>query len=103
MNHEYDTWELAKAYEIQGYYQDALDICVRLNRRHEGRDKDVLAACTRLEKILEQNTPLQHETVPDFSKEHHLALLVEEWLRLWVMKFRMAALDNLILQVRRNP
>lgn len=106
MKHQYDTWELAKAYETQGYYQDALDILVRLNRRNEGGDKEVLAACNRLEKILEKNTVPDDDTLPDdgtlpeFSKDTRLELMAQEWLRLWAIKYRKAALDNLILHVR---
>lgn len=102
MNQEYDTWELAKAYETQGYYQDALDILVRLNRRHEGRDKEVLAACQRLEKILEKITLQEDDAVPEFSKENQLELIAEKWLRLWTTKYRKAVLENLILHVRSN-
>jgi hypothetical protein len=102
MNQEYDTWELAKAYEAQGYYQDALDILVRLNRRHEGQNIQVLAACRRLEKILEKTTLADDDTVAQFSKPSQLEAIVETWLRLWIIKYRKAVLDNLILHVRSH-
>jgi hypothetical protein len=100
MNQAYDTWELAKTYETQGYYQDALDILVRLNRRHEGGDKEVLAACRRLEKILEKTTLPDEEPVPNFSKENQLELIVEKWFHLWTLNYRKAVLENLIIHLR---
>ncbi len=51
MDHAYHTRELAKAYETQGYYRQALDIYTVLNRHTQGKDTDILTACKRVEPL----------------------------------------------------
>ncbi len=90
MDHAYHTRELAKAYETQGYYQDALDIYIRLDRENT----DVLAACRRLETLLAEKEPIRSET--------RLTALIEDWVKLWWTTHHLTTMDNLMSQVRRK-
>jgi hypothetical protein len=102
MDHEYKTLELANVYESQKYYQDALDIYVSLNRKYQGKDLDILAACNRMENMLEKDNPPARETGgPDPLIDGQLIKCLEEWLILLIMQNRKTALDELMLQC--NP
>lgn len=96
MDHEYNTLSLAKAYESQGYYQDAKDIYDRLNETYQGKDTDIQAACTRMKKALEnapfamsaQNTA-QTRGTGSSKGETRVAQDLEKWLRLLILKKRL--------------
>ncbi len=88
MDHAYHTRELAKAYETQGYYRQALDIYTVLNRHTQGKDTDILTACKRVEPLAAE---AEYET-----RKARLAVLLEDWLTLWRMKYHLTTLDNLI-------
>lgn len=94
MDHAYDTRELAKTYEAQGYYQDALDIYTKLDEKFQGNDTDVAAACRRLETFLAEENPV--------NRTVRLTALIETWLKLMWTTHHLTTLDNLITQVRRK-
>ncbi len=95
MDQEYKTLELAKAYEHQGYFQDALDIYDSLNETYRGTDQEILAGCTRMKKILEKDGPsLSYSTgqagkTGENQMEDLLAKKMEEWLRLLILQKRL--------------
>jgi hypothetical protein len=101
MDQEYKTLELANVYESQKYYQDALDIYVSLNRKYQGKDPDILAACNRMENMLEKDNPPAGETHPDPLIDGQLIKCLEEWMTLVIMQNHKTALDELMLQC--NP
>jgi hypothetical protein len=94
MDHAYHTRELAKTYEAQGYYRQALDIYTQLDEKFQGNDTRVLAACRRLETLLAEKKPV--------NSKIRLTALVEDWLKLWWTTHHLTTLDNLMSQVRRE-
>ncbi|MFN2357494.1 MAG: hypothetical protein ABR534_07125 [Desulfotignum sp.] len=95
MDPEYTTLELAKTYEHQGYYQDALDMYDSLNETYQGTDQDIQAGCTRMKKLLEKAGPSVSYSIGQGSKtdenqmEDQLAIKMEEWLRLLILTKRL--------------
>lgn len=95
MDHEYNTLSLAKAYESQGYYQDAKHIYDRFNEKCQGKDTDIQAACARMKTALENASfPVAAHTVqkPDTAtnkRETRVAQDLEKWLRLLILKKRL--------------
>ncbi len=96
MDHEYNTLSLAKAYESQGYYQDAKDIYDSLNEKFQGKDTDVQAACTRMKNVLEnaaESSSLmqteQDRSVDITQGDARVAEHLEEWIRLLVLQKRL--------------
>jgi hypothetical protein len=88
MEHAYHTRELAKAYETQGFYRQALDIYTVLDQNAQGSDTDIQAACRRLEPLAAE---AEHE-----KRKTRLAVLLKDWFTLWRMKHHLTILDNLI-------
>ncbi len=94
MDPAYDTRELAKAYEAQGYYRQALDIYTQLNQKFQGNDTDVATACRRLQTLLAEKKSV--------NTKDRLTALIENWLKLWWQTHHLTMLDNLMSQVRRK-
>lgn len=92
MDHAYHTRELARAYEAQGYYREALEIYTRLDETSQGADTDVTGSCRRLETLLEEDAARERDA--------RLSVLLEDWLTLWVTSRHLATMDHLISQVR---
>ena len=90
MAHTYHTRELAKAYEAQGYYRDALDIYSRLDQKLQGTDSDVQAACRRLETRLAETEYRNRET--------RLTGLFEKWFTLLWTVHHLTTLNHLMSQ-----
>ncbi|MCD4722661.1 MAG: hypothetical protein K8S13_22810 [Desulfobacula sp.] len=76
------TLELAKIYESQGYYEDALEIYSFLNNRET--TNEISAGLKRMEKRMEDEGPGSHPEEKIFG-------LFEKWLMLMVLQQR---LDN---------
>lgn len=93
MDHAYHTRELAKAYETQGYYRQALDIYTVLNQNTRGSDIDIESACRRLEHLAAE--------VEQDKRHARLEALLRDWFTLWRMKHHLTTLDNLI-SMKRN-
>lgn len=95
MDHEYNTLSLAKAYESQGYYQDAKNIYDRLNEKSQRKDTDIQAACTRMKKSLENAGPSrvmhteQNRSTDIKQGDARVAQHLEEWIRLLIVKKRL--------------
>ncbi|MCP4721452.1 MAG: hypothetical protein GY860_18505 [Desulfobacteraceae bacterium] len=100
MSQEFNTLELAKIYESQGYLQDALEMYQALAKKsgekdgQEG-DPEIDAGLDRMESAMEN----QPETIPEpfvpvsEKKIHHI---MEQWLMLMVLQKRF----NLMKQVK---
>jgi hypothetical protein len=94
MDHAYHTRELAKTYESQGYYRQALDIYTQLDQKFHGNDTDLEATCRRLETLLAEKKSV--------NSKIRLTALVEDWLKLWWQTHHLTTLDTLMSQVRRQ-
>ncbi|MCK5162704.1 MAG: hypothetical protein KAQ72_03255 [Desulfobacula sp.] len=82
MNNELETLELAKVYESQGYYKDALKIYSLLDANQTSNEiKDGLE---RMETKMKEQGNM-------FHPEENISRLFEKWLMLMVLKQR---LDN---------
>ena len=92
MDHTYHTRELAKAYESQGYYREALDIYTGLDRKFQGTDSEIQAACRRLENRLAKTE--------SGKREARLKILLENWFTLWRTSHQLTTMTHLISQVR---
>ena len=92
MDHTYHTRELAKAYESQGYDREALDIYTGLDRKLQGTDSEVQAACRRLKTRLAETE--------SGKRELRLKILLENWLTLWRTSHHLTTMTHLISQVR---
>jgi len=82
MNKENGTLELARLYERQGYYQEALEIYLRLHSQKTGTE--IQAGIQRMNKKIED---------AGFRSEERVFFLFEKWLMLMVLRHR---LDNFI-------
>jgi molybdopterin/thiamine biosynthesis adenylyltransferase len=92
MDHAYHTRELAKAYESQGYDREALDIYTELDRKFQGTDSEVAAACRRLETRLVKTA--------SGKREGRLKVLLEDWFTLWRTSHHLTTMNHLMAQVR---
>lgn len=102
MDHEYDTQSLAEAYEAQGYQRDALEIYVRMNQKFPGRNPEIPAACSRLEKILAEKNAATGRPRPELMEKKSLPALAEQWLTLLLLTHRKTALETLALTVNQH-
>jgi hypothetical protein len=122
MNQDIKTIELAKVYESQGYFQDALDIYTFLDGKETSNS--IQAAIKRMEKRVQEDghADSQNENasdkmseldkinvsnsikvsdsikVPDNIKVHgknRVPLLIEQWLMLMVLKQRLSAFKKI--------
>ena len=84
MNNDIKTLELAKLYERQGYYKDALETYSYLEDQKTG--PEIQAGIKRMAKKME-DAGLQ--TCPG----ENISILFEKWLMLMVLRHR---LDNFI-------
>lgn len=94
------TLELAKIYENQGHFQDALDIYKFLNYRLDAREifvDEVKAQAIRdgldrmKHKVEEMNTTTHPPLSQHDSKKEKVSALLEKWLDLLILQHR---LDN---------
>lgn len=94
------TVELAKIYEDQGYFQDALDIYNFLNTQLDSGEievDEVKATMIRngldrmQHKVEEMNTNAQTSLSQPDSKKQKVSALLEKWLDLLILQHR---LDN---------
>ena len=82
MTQDIKTLELAKLYESQGYYEDALKIYSFLNNRET--TNEITAGLKRMEKKIDNE-------VSDSLPEEKISQLFEKWLMLMILEQR---LDN---------
>ncbi len=82
MNTEFKTLELAKLFESQGHYQDALEIYESLAQTDD--DPDISDACKRLRGLTGSSEKQFGE-----GSSQHMAGLLETWLRLLILKKRL--------------
>lgn len=98
MNQDIKTIELAKVYESQGYFQDALDIYTFLDSKETSNS--IQAAIRRMEKRVQEDghADSQNENASDKMSEpdkNRVPLLIEQWLMLMVLKQRLSAFKKI--------
>ena len=81
MTQDIKTLELAKMYESQGYFKEALDIYSALDAN--GSSNEINAGLKRVEKKMEDQGPSASHGVENISN------LFEKWLMLMVLKQRL--------------
>ena len=85
MNQEFITMEMAKAYEGQGHFKDALDIYKSFAEDPVSGSK-AREAVARVEAAME-NLAKAGSGEPDH--ERRIEMLLEQWLRLLILKKRL--------------
>ena len=107
MNQDIKTIELAKLYENQGYFQEALDIYTFL----DGQETSSLlqTAIKRMEKRIQEEGPVAKQSVPDQNSipdqnsapdQNRVPELIEQWLMLLVLRQRLAAFKKIRLRLQ---
>ncbi len=86
MNQDMKTVELAKVYENQGYYKEALEIYSFLDK--EQTSDVVKAGLKRMEKKMEEEIH-DSDFTQSISKEKKISMLFERWLNLVILKQRL--------------
>jgi len=86
MNQDMKTVELAKVYENQGYYKDALEIYSFLDK--EKTSDEIKAGLKRMEKKIKEEIP-DSDFTKNISKEKKISMLFERWLNLVILKQRL--------------
>ncbi len=97
MGSDYNTLELARIYENQGYLDDAFAVYTALDRASKGLDPEVRAACQRMTKALglpPETDPAAVKAGPDRT-EGRINALVEEWATLLVREKQLSLYRNL--------
>ena len=104
---DYNTLELARIYEAQGYHMDALQVYETLDRKALGKDIEARAGVARMGEILvPRENPPKDDLDPTLSgsskkkfenldPEDRLALRLEQWVGLMVTRSRMRVLGAL--------
>jgi len=92
MNQDMKTVELAKVYENQGHYKEALEIYSFLDK--EQTSDAVKEGLKRMEKKMEDKIP-HHDLTQNISKETKISILFERWLNLMVLKQRLINLKKI--------
>jgi len=99
MNQDIKTIELAKVYESQGYFQDALDIYTFLDGQETS--SSIQAAIKRIEKRIQEKGQVadhQKENASDkmsSTDKNSVPELIEQWLMLMVLKQRLSAFKKI--------
>ncbi|MCK5099295.1 MAG: hypothetical protein KAR45_14390 [Desulfobacteraceae bacterium] len=86
MSQDIKTLEVARIYENQGYFEDALEIYSFLNNRKTSNE--IKAGLKRMEKRMEDEGPAAH-------LKKNISRLYEEWLRLMVLQQRLDSLKKI--------
>lgn len=91
MDNEFNTLELAKTYEEQGYYEDAQQILDSLERQGPGTNPERLALAQKVKTAMASQTiPDPGEPLPDKNDpEQRVAHLLEQWVALVVLEKRL--------------
>jgi hypothetical protein len=80
------TVELAKVYENQGYYKEALEIYSFLDKE---QSSDVIkAGLKRMGKKMEEEIS-DSDFTQNISKEKKISMLFERWLNLMILEQRL--------------
>ncbi|MBU3953434.1 MAG: hypothetical protein KKF12_09805 [Proteobacteria bacterium] len=108
MSQEFNTLELARIYEAQGYLQDAFEMYQALaeeSREKDSREKvpEINAGLHRMEAALQRqgNPPANAlESVESPLPGGKTAHLLEQWLMLMVLQKRVALVQSTKSQFR---
>ncbi|MCG8566280.1 MAG: hypothetical protein MI747_14480 [Desulfobacterales bacterium] len=93
MESDYNTLELARIYENQGYFEDALSVYTALDASAQGQDLEIHAACQRMTKALgmdAQEGPLESQDAQGRVKG-----LMEQWMELLVAEQRLRVFQDI--------
>ena len=83
MNQTIKTLELAKLYESQGYFTEALEIYQALkDNDSDDAAKEVTAGLRRMEQKI-------RDPENRSRSGHRISSLLEQWLRLMILKYRL--------------
>ncbi len=88
MNPEFNTLELARLYERQGHFQEALGIYQALDRQDQ--DPEIEACILGMKNALDSQTIL--ESPLNSRPEKKIQRLLEQWLNLMVLQKRLFTL-----------
>jgi len=86
MSEDMKTVELAKVYENQGYYKEALEIYSFLDK--EQTSDAVKEGLKRMEKKMEDQIS-DSDFKESISKEKKISMLFEKWLNLMMLKQKL--------------
>jgi len=98
MNREFNTLELARVYECQGYFQDALGIYQVLEDQGPVKDPEIGAGLARMRAAVQNQAPclendlkppLESDPSPVPEPEKKIETLLEQWLMLMVLEKRL--------------
>ena len=99
MGSDYNTLELARIYENQGYLEDALAVYTALDEAARGHDLEVRAGCQRMAKALntapESAAPALAEDDSLAAAQARVRALVADWVQLIVMERRLSQLNQI--------
>ncbi len=87
MNKEFDTLELARIYESQGYFNEAFEMYKSLSKTNSGNE--IKSALTRMEK---RRNPVEEKA----DSESRIHDLLKEYLGLIILKNRLNTINNII-------
>ena len=101
MGSDYNTLELARIYENQGYLDDAFAVYTALDKASKGRDPEIKAACQRMTKALGLPPQTDPHAVKAGSQgtEARINALVEEWVTLLVREKQLSLFGTLKQQM----
>lgn len=95
MSLEFNTRELAKLYERQGYLQEALGIYQALE--NQDQDPEINASILRIKSALDPQAPL--ESPLNSLPEKKIQGLLEQWLMLMVLQKRLGSFKKIKIRL----
>lgn len=104
MNREFDTLELARVYESQGYFQEALGIYQALEGQDQAKNPEIRAGLERMiSAVQNQAPPLENDRKPSLESdpfrsldpEKKIETLLEQWLMLMVLEKRLGLFQKI--------
>ena len=103
MSQEFNTLELARIYERQGYFQDAFDMYQALSSESlqvddPARKQKINAGLARMASALEDQAV---EPLADTPSKKGIDLLFEQWLNLLMLQKRVTLVKQTLWQ--RSP
>ncbi|MBU0971737.1 MAG: hypothetical protein KKC20_13870 [Proteobacteria bacterium] len=103
MNQKFNTLELARIYEAQGYLQDAFEMYQALAEESRERVPEINAGMRRMEAALQrQGNPdvTDLESVQKNLPGRKTAYLLEQWFMLMVLEGRVGRVTSIKSQLR---
>ncbi len=97
MNEEFNTVELARVYEDQGHFREALDIYKGLGGSGQDglTDSEISRAVERLETALENSASQPKSPLDVGESGKRIEHLLEQWLRLLILRKRLSLFQKI--------